>query len=134
MLGAVIRPYEDGDAEAAAALVAEHSPWLQTAAGLRHRLAALPPRAHRATWVAEIDEEIVGWAEAEFDWTAETPDVGQVWALVAPAHRRQGFGSKLFDRGVEHLLTHDAGELRSFSFPDGETFLEHRGFTRARVE
>jgi GNAT superfamily N-acetyltransferase len=134
MLGGVIRPYDDADAEAAAALVAEHSPWLQTAAGLRHRLAALPPRAHRATWAAEIDGEIVGWAEAEFDWTAERADIGQVWALVSPTHRRQGFGSELFDRGVEHLLAHNAGELRSWSFADGDAFLERRGFTRTRVE
>jgi GNAT superfamily N-acetyltransferase len=134
MLGGVIRPYDDADAEAAAALVAEHSPWLQTAAGLRHRLAALPPRAHRATWVAEIDGEIVGWAEAEFDWTAERTDIGQAWVLVAPSHRGRGYGSELFERAIQHLTAHDAGELRSWSFPDGEAFLVRRGFTRTRVE
>jgi GNAT superfamily N-acetyltransferase len=130
----VIRAYEDRDAESAAALIAEHSPWLQTAAGLRHRLAALPPRAQRETWVAEIGGEIVGWAEAEFDWTAERADIGQAWALVAPSHRMRGYGSKLFERAAEHLTAREAGELRSWSFSEGEAFLERRGFTRARVE
>jgi GNAT superfamily N-acetyltransferase len=130
----VIRPFEDRDAEAAAAVVAEHSPWLWTAAGLRHRLAASPPRAHRATWVVEAEGAIVGWGEAEFDYTAERPDIGCVWVLVAPLHRRRGHGSRLFGRAVEHVVQHGARELRSFSFPDGDAFLEGRGFARARVE
>jgi GNAT superfamily N-acetyltransferase len=134
MLGAVIRPFEDRDAEPVAALLATNTPWLYTAAGIRHRLAALPPRAHRATWVAEVDDAIVGWGEAEFDWTAERSDVGTLWVLVDPSHRRRGYGSELFERGAEHLHAHDAGELRSWSFAEGETFLEQRGFQRARVE
>lgn len=134
MLRTVIRPYEDADAEAAATLLAEHNPWLTTAAGIRHRLAALPQRAHRATWVADVGGAVAGWGEAEFDWTAERPDVGTFWVLVGPAHRRRGYGSALFERALEHLHAHDAGELRSWSFPDGESFLEQRGFERARVE
>jgi GNAT superfamily N-acetyltransferase len=134
MLGGVVRPYEDRDAEPAAALLAANNPWLTTAAGIRHRLAALPARAHRATWVADDAGEIVGWGEAEFDWTAERTDVGRVWALVAPSHRRRGLGSELYECAVEHLRSHGAGELRSWSFDDGDAFLERRGFTRARVE
>lgn len=134
MLGELIRPYEDRDAEAAAGLLAEHDPYLHTAAGLRHRLAALPPRARRATWVAEVEGAIVGLAEGEFDWTAEAPDIGQVWVLVSPSHRQRGYGSELFDRALEHVTAHKASEVRSWSFPEGDSFLERRGFTRARVE
>jgi GNAT superfamily N-acetyltransferase len=130
----VIRQFEDRDGEAAAAVLAEHSPWLWTGAGLRHRLATLPPRANRATWVVEAEGEIVGWGEAEFDWTAERPDIGCVWVLVAPPHRRRGHGSQLFERAVEHVVEQGAGELRSWSFPDGDAFLEGHGFARARVE
>ena len=130
----MIRAFVDADAESAAALIAEHSPWLWTAAGSRHRLVAVPPRAHRATWVADVDGAVVGWSEAEFDWTAEAEGIGQAWTLVAPEHRRRGLGAALFSRAVDHLTDHGAVELRTWSFPDGESFVEHRGFTRARDE
>ena len=130
----MIREYEDADAEEASALLADNSPWLWTAAGLRHRLAALPQRAHRATWVAEEDGRIVGWAEAEFDWAAEREDIGTLYALVAPNHRRRGIGSALFERAAAHLGERGAFELRSWTFPDSDAFLEARGFTRAREE
>jgi GNAT superfamily N-acetyltransferase len=130
----VIRPFEERDAEGAAALIAANTPWLQTAAGLKHREATLPPRAQRATWIAEAEGEIVGWGEAEFDWVAEKPDVGQVWAVVAPAERRRGIGSALFERAVEHVTSRGASEIRSWSFADADAFLERRGFERTRVE
>lgn len=134
MLAPVIRDYEPLDAEGAGALLTENSPWFYTAAGLQHRLDTLPPRAHRATWVAEVDGAIVGWGEAEFDWTAETDDVGQVYALVAPPYRRRGLGSGLFERALTHVEAHGARELRSWSFREGDDFLLRRGFRRARTE
>jgi GNAT superfamily N-acetyltransferase len=130
----VIRDLEDADAEAAAALVAVNTPWLETAAGLRHRLATLPARAQRATWVADEDGAVVGYAEAEFDWVAEAPDIGHVWALVDPAHRHRGIGGKLFERAVDHVTTRGASELRSWSFSDPDGFLPRRGFAPTRVE
>jgi GNAT superfamily N-acetyltransferase len=130
----VIREFVDSDAEDAAALLAELSPWLWTADGILHRLGALPERAHRRTWVAEADGAVVGWGEAEFDWVAERDDIGTVWAIVAPAHRGQGLGSGLFERGVAHMLERGARELRTWTFVDGDAFVEHRGFRRARVE
>ncbi len=130
----MIRELEDGDAAAAAALIAANTPWLQTAAGLRHRLATLPPRARRATWVADDGGGVVGYAEAEFDWVAAAPDIGHAWALVDPAHRRRGTGATLFERAVEHVMTHGASEIRSWTFSDRDSFLERRGFTPTRVE
>ena len=130
----MIRPFAEDDAEAAAALLAEHSPWLWTAAGLRHRDAKLPARARRATWVAEVDGPIVGWGEAEFDWTAERDDIGQVFVLVHSSHRRRGIGQELFGLATGHLTDHGATELRTWSFADGKPFLEQRGFTPAREE
>jgi GNAT superfamily N-acetyltransferase len=130
----VIRPFEERDAEAAAALIAANTPWLQTAAGLRHREATLPPRARRATWVAEAGGEIVGWGEAEFDWVAEKPDIGQIWVVVSPANRRRGIGSALFERAFEHVTSRGASEVRSWTFAEADAFLERRGFVRTRVE
>jgi GNAT superfamily N-acetyltransferase len=130
----VIREYEDADAEEAAALLADNSPWLWTAAGLRHRIAALPPRANRASWVAEDGGSVVGWAEAEFDWVAERDDIGTLYVLVSPHDRRRGIGAALFDLAAAHLEGHAASELRSWSFPESDAFLERRGFTPSRRE
>jgi GNAT superfamily N-acetyltransferase len=130
----VIRELQDGDAEAAAELVAVNTPWLQTAAGLRHRLATLPPRARRATWVAEERGAVVGYAEAEFDWVAEAPDIGHVWALVDPAQRHRGIGGALFEHTLDHVTANGASEIRSWSFSDPDGFLVRRGFSPTRVE
>lgn len=130
----MIREFDDRDAEAAADLLAAHTPWFESARGIRHRIAALPERAHRATWVAEDVGEVVGYAEAEFAWATEREDVGQVYALVAPSHRGRGLGSALFERAVEHLLAHGARELRTWSFAESDPFVERRGFRRAREE
>jgi GNAT superfamily N-acetyltransferase len=130
----VIREYEDADAEEAAALLADNSPWLWTAAGLRHRIAALPPRANRAAWVAEDGGSVVGWAEAEFDWVAERDDIGTLYVLVSPQDRRRGIGAALFDLAAAHLERHAASQLRSWSLPESDGFLERRGFTPTRRE
>ena len=130
----MIRDYEDRDADPAAEMIVRYSPWLWTARGLRHRLHALPERAHRKAWVADVDGAIVGWGEAEFDWVAERDDIGTVWVLVASDHRGQGLGSELFARAAAHMEAHGAAELRTWSLPDGDAFVEHRGFRRARVE
>jgi GNAT superfamily N-acetyltransferase len=130
----VVRAYEPSDAEGAGALLAEHSPWFWTAAGLQHRLDALPDRARRATWVADVDEAIVGYSEAEFDWASDVEGVGRVYVLVAPPYRRRGLGSELFERGVEHLLANGARELRSWSFPESDDFLRSRSFRPTRTE
>jgi GNAT superfamily N-acetyltransferase len=130
----VIRGFQDTDAEAASDLIAEHSPWFSTAEGTRHRLHAVPPRAHRRLWVAEDDGRIVGWGEAEFDWATEADDVAGLWAIVHPDHRRRGLGSALFERAAKHLISHDAHELRCWSEAEGAPFLERRGFTPGRSD
>ena len=130
----MIREYEDSDAEEGSALIAEHSPWFSTAAGTRHRLASVPPRARRKIWVAEADGRIVGWGEAEFDWATEVEDAGGVWVIVHPDHRRRGLGSGLFEQGAGHLKSHGARELRSWADTESAPFLERRGFVAGRLE
>lgn len=130
----MIREYEDADAEEGSALIAEHSPWFSTAAGTRHRLSSVPPRAHRKLWVAEETGRIVGWGEAEFDWATEIEDAGGVWAIVHPDHRLRDLGSTLFEQGVEHLTSLGARELRSWADSESASFLERRGFAPGRIE
>jgi GNAT superfamily N-acetyltransferase len=130
----VIRDFEDADAEGASDLIAEHSPWFSTAEGTRHRRRAVPPRAHLRYWVAEDAGRIVGWGEAEFDWATTAKDVGGLWAVVHPDHRRRGLGGALFERAAEHLVSHNAGELRCWSEPESAPFLERRGFAPGRSD
>ena len=72
--------------------------------------------------------------EAEFDWATEAEDVGGLWAIVHPDHRRRGLGSALFERAAEHLTAHGARELRCWSEAESAAFLERRGFTPGRSD
>jgi GNAT superfamily N-acetyltransferase len=134
MLAPMIRDFEDADAEGASDLIAEHSPWFSTAAGTRHRLHSVPSRAHRRLWVAEDAGRIVGWGEAEFDWATEAEDVGSLWTIVHPDHRRRGLGSALFESAAEHLISHGARELRCWSEAEGARFLKRCGFAPGRSD
>lgn len=131
----MIRDFEERDADAASALIAQHSPWFSTPAGLRHRDRAVPPRAHRRAWVAERDGTVVAFGEAEFEWNTERDDVGALWLVVHPDRRRQGIGSALYGGAVDHLTSSGAQELRTWAAADdGADFVEHRGFTPTRQE
>jgi GNAT superfamily N-acetyltransferase len=130
----VIRDLEERDAEAASALIAEHSPWFSTPAGVLHRVRSVPERARRGTWVAERERHVVGFAEAEFEWTTDQDDVGGLWLVVHPDLRRRGIGSALYERAVQHLASHGARELRTWAGDDGAEFVEHRGFVASRHE
>jgi GNAT superfamily N-acetyltransferase len=130
----VIRDFEDADAEGASDLIAKHSPWFSTPDGTRHRRRAVPPRAHLRYWVAEDAGRIVGWGEAEFDWATTAEDVGGLWAIVHPDHRRRGLGSALFERAAEHLSSRGARELRCWTEAESAPFLERRGFAPGRSD
>jgi GNAT superfamily N-acetyltransferase len=130
----MVREFQDRDAAAAAALIAEHSSWFATPAGLCHRLRSLPSRARAARWVEERDGAVVGWCETEFEWTTEAEDLAGLWAIVHPEHRRGGVGSALFESGVDHALAHGARTLRSWSDEERSPFLERRGFEPTRNE
>jgi GNAT superfamily N-acetyltransferase len=135
MLALVIREYESRDAPGAAALIVDGSPWLTTPAGLDHEVRSRPARAKRRSWVAEEDGEIVGWAEAEFEWSTDAADAADVWIFVRDDRRRRGIGSALYELGAEHLLGEGASELLGQAGDAaGRRFVERRGYVKTRDE
>jgi GNAT superfamily N-acetyltransferase len=79
------------------------------------------------------DDEVVGHAEAGFEWAVPTPGKGRVWVSVARTHRRRGIGTALLETAVAYLREEDAWRVESFvpADPAGAEFLEHRGFRRS---
>ena len=135
MLALVIREYESRDAAGAAALIADGSPWLATPAGVDHEVRTRPARAKRRSWIAEEGGEIVGWAEAEFEWATEATDAGEIWVFVREEMRGRGIGAALYEQGAEHLLGEGASELRGQAGePAGRRFVEVRGYVKTRDE
>jgi len=67
-----VRDFRREDADAVAVLLHEaEPPEAVTGAGIVHWQEKQPERAHVASWVAEEDGEIVGWARAALRWAAE---------------------------------------------------------------
>lgn len=131
----MIREYDSRDAVGAAALLSDGSPWLATPAGLDHEVRSRPARARRRTWIAREGDEVVGWAEAEFEWSTDATDSAEVWVLVRKDLRSRGIGGELYARGAEHLLGEGASELRGQAGgDDGRRFVERRGYLHARDE
>jgi GNAT superfamily N-acetyltransferase len=101
-----------------------------TQQGLAHELELPIQRERRRNWVAVEDGEIVGHAEAAFEWAVPTPGKGRFWIDVAREHRGRGIGSELFEEAVEYLRTEGAWRLESYvpGDPAGSEFLATRGF------
>jgi GNAT superfamily N-acetyltransferase len=129
-----IREFEERDAKRASVLLRD-LPWFTTPEVLLHWARMLPARAHVRHWVAEEGDELVGWAEAEFEWATEREDLAGVWVFVQADRRGHGIGSRLYERAVAHALEHGARELKSGAWEDdGHRFLVERGYEPARQE
>jgi GNAT superfamily N-acetyltransferase len=125
----VIRPFEAGDAEQAAALVHALSPWTLDAASLLHRQASEPERSRRRSWVAVAGGEVVGYASAHFQWFGGESGKGRVWVGVRPDRRSHGIGTALWDAAVERLAGARSLTVAVDDDPAGLAFVERRGFT-----
>lgn len=135
-MNAEIRPFEDREAAAAAALLRELLPhYLITAELLVHWRHAIPERAHGRYWIAAVGEDVLGWADAEFRTTAAEPGIGTLWVGVAEQARRAGLGERLYGLAEEHLLAHGAWKLQStYDDEPGRRFAERHGFVSTRTE
>lgn len=82
-------------------------------------------------WTAELDGEVVGWANARLRWSLAVEDVAGSWVGVLPEQRRRGLGSKLYELVEQHARSFAARKLSSFVLEedaDGRAFAQRRGF------
>jgi GNAT superfamily N-acetyltransferase len=128
----VIRELERGDVGAVVRLALELNPHqVLTERGLLHELELPLQRERRRDWVAVEGGEVVGHAEAGFEWAVPTPGKGRLWIDVAREHRGRGIGSQLFETAVGYLRDEGAWRIESYvpGDPAGARFLSKRGFT-----
>jgi GNAT superfamily N-acetyltransferase len=129
----VIRELERGDVGAVTRLALELNPHqVLTERGLLHEIELPPRRERRRDWVAVESGEIIGHAQAGFEWAVPTPGKGRLWISVPHEHRGRGIGSDLFDSAVEYLHAEGAWRVESFvpGDPAGVQFLTKRGFAQ----
>lgn len=120
-----------------AALIRRLRPgWVISGEWLVHFHETVPKEAQARFWVAEAEGEIVGWAEAVFNWAQERTDAATVWVGVSPEQRSRGLGRALFAQVEGHALGLGASVLRSEAEDGsaGSAFLEAHGFERRREE
>ena len=126
----MIREFEPGDAPGvSAALHEQEIPGPLTAEGIVHWHIAQPARARARSWIALDNGRIVGWGRARLRWSTTLEGIADLYAYVAPAARRRGFGTALF--GVAERYAREIGARSLHSWTDSEAsnaFLETRGF------
>ncbi|HYX88644.1 MAG TPA: GNAT family N-acetyltransferase [Gaiellaceae bacterium] len=128
---AVIRELREPDAAAVARLrIAINPHQVVTPATLWHRASCTIERERRRDWVADVRGEIVGCAQAGFEWSVPTPGKGYFWIGVHPERRVEGIGGALYATAREYLLAEGAVRLRTWVDADlaGERFVRKLGF------
>ena len=129
----MIRELERADVGGVVRLALELNPHqVLTERGLVHEIELPPRRERRRDWVAIENGEIVGHAQAGFEWAVPTPGKGRLWISVADEQRGRGIGSGLFDAAVAYLRAEGAWRVESFvpGDPAGARFLTKRGFAQ----
>jgi GNAT superfamily N-acetyltransferase len=127
----VIRDLREDDAAAVAQLRIAVNPHLVvTARGVWHRATRKIERERRRDWVVDLGGEIVGYAQAGFEWSVPTPGKSFFWVGVHPERRGRGIGGELYGLAREYLIAEGAARLRTWvdADPAGEAFVRRRGF------
>ncbi|WP_027661486.1 GNAT family N-acetyltransferase [Salinispora fenicalii] len=130
-----IRAAQPADAPAVAALRTQLFPQLvRGVAATRQMLSQPPPGRHWTAFVAEVDDEIVGWVSA-FRNASSFRRVGEISLLhVHPEHRGHGIGSGLLTAVLDHLAPLRLPLLRGRVLPESLPYARRRGFLPSRQE
>lgn len=108
-----------------------------TPAGLVHFLERHPERAAMRAWAADLNGEIVGFADARLRWAIAAEGIGAMWLGVLPAHRHRGLGTRFYELATAHLMSHRAHQVESFyreGDEAGRAFAARLGFEDGRLD
>ena len=133
----VVREPRVQDAAAVARLrIAINPHQVVTARTIRHRANRPVERERRRDWIADAGGDVVGCAQAGFEWSVPTPGKGYVWIGVHPEQRGQGIGRALYATARDDLIAKGAVRLRTWvdADPAGERFVRKLGFQRGSAD
>lgn len=106
-------------------------PWhVATLATQRSWFTSVPPEVQGLNLVATIDDWVVGAGGAGLDLYAGVPGAATLTMRVHPEVTRQGIGSALYERFLDHLSGLGAQQVQVYLMDDEAStdFAEHRGF------
>jgi GNAT superfamily N-acetyltransferase len=132
-----IRDFDpERDAEQVVELVMKTNPIAVTnAEEWRHRIRALPDRAHAVFRVATLGDRVVGLLEAGLEFLG-SGELARFGVRVDPGFRRRGIGSELYELGLAH--TRSLGRSRALTTfvetDDAVSFATARGWRETRAE
>jgi GNAT superfamily N-acetyltransferase len=138
MASMTIRPLElDRDADDLVRLVRDTFPTaVVNRQALVHRLTTIPARAEPRVWVAEVDGEVIGRADAFMNFFTKGSRNCFVGVVVRSDRRLRGIGSRLYELTLEHAEALEAAALLGnfYENPAGTAFAVARGFREVRSE
>ena len=129
----VIRPWEDDDLGAVAALLrAADDSRVVSPAGLRHSHATRPERAKVIELVAALEGVVVATGVAGLNSWTTTEGAAWAYVTVEAASRRRGVGDRLGEQLLDHLRGVGATSATSFFrfSEEGERWAASRGWRR----
>jgi GNAT superfamily N-acetyltransferase len=133
-----IRPLDPArDADGLVAIVREAVPTATVnREAILHRIATVPERARLRIWVADVDGEAIGRADAFMNFFSKGSRSCFVGVTVRSDHRRRGIASQLYELATAHAEELAAERLITnfFENPAGVAFALARGWHEVRAE
>jgi GNAT superfamily N-acetyltransferase len=128
-----LRPAQDADAEAVAAILREvDDARILSAAAWLHSRRTASPQQRLLQVVAADGDEVAGIGAAGLDTWTSVPGAAWCNVSVTGSRRRKGIGGALLDTLLQHLR--DAGATKATSFmrfsEEGERWASARGWAR----
>jgi GNAT superfamily N-acetyltransferase len=124
------------DAEQVVELVVKTNPIAVTnAEEWRHRIRAVPERAHSVFRVATLGDRVVGLLEAGLEFFG-SGELARFGVRVDPGFRRRGIGTELHEQGLAHIRS--LGRSRAVTMfvetDEAVSFATARGWREVRAE